>query len=181
MDILYWVIRIIFWPDRFQRLTPNELGDFLAGAFAPLAFFWLIVAVWLQQRELTAQHSSLNLQADELKNSVEQLKQQTEIMQQQLKIADQERTRRILESEYLIVARQFRDVATGLSGRHKIESSEATVYAEIVDVEQISDCISERNFPGIFDGFVHSVRMLKNDHGIDFLQILRQQTKPNRC
>lgn len=36
-------------------LTLNEFGDFLAGLFAPLAFLWLVVAVFVQKDELRAQ------------------------------------------------------------------------------------------------------------------------------
>jgi hypothetical protein len=49
--------------DYFSRylscISINELGDFLAGAFAPLAFIWLAGAVFLQSRELTAQRQEL--------------------------------------------------------------------------------------------------------------------------
>lgn len=33
----------------FGCLPLNELGDFFAGAFAPLAFIWLAVAVFIQK------------------------------------------------------------------------------------------------------------------------------------
>lgn len=33
-------------------LRPNEFGDFLAGVFAPLGFFWLVAAVWMQSQTL---------------------------------------------------------------------------------------------------------------------------------
>jgi hypothetical protein len=35
-----------------QGMEPNEIGDFLAGAFAPIALIWLIATVWLQQKGL---------------------------------------------------------------------------------------------------------------------------------
>lgn len=37
----------------------NELGDFLAGAFAPVAFMWLVIAVLVQAAELRAQREEL--------------------------------------------------------------------------------------------------------------------------
>lgn len=40
-------------------LEPNALGDFAAGAAAPLAFAWLVVAVLLQKDELIIQHDEL--------------------------------------------------------------------------------------------------------------------------
>jgi len=50
-------------------LTANEIGDFLAGAFAPLAFIWLAFAVFIQARELRAQHKELSLTRKELRLS----------------------------------------------------------------------------------------------------------------
>ena len=60
----------------------NELGDFLAGIFAPIAFFWLILG-YIQQgkqldqntRALEQQEKALQLQIDEMKESVKQQKE----------------------------------------------------------------------------------------------------------
>lgn len=62
----------------------NEFGDFLAGSFAPLAFYWLVLgyylqgkgiqqnteALRLQQVELQESSKALNLQVTEMKNSI---------------------------------------------------------------------------------------------------------------
>lgn len=62
----------------------NEFGDFLAGSFAPLAFYWLVLgyylqgkgiqqnteALKLQQVELQASSTALNLQVTEMQNSI---------------------------------------------------------------------------------------------------------------
>ena len=53
-------------------LKLNELGDFLAGAVAPLAFLWLVVTVFQQHRELKYNTEALKLQAEELKHQVEE-------------------------------------------------------------------------------------------------------------
>ncbi|MGX1259785.1 hypothetical protein [Sinorhizobium fredii] len=39
---------------RLQQLPLNEIGDFLAGAVAPIGLIWLIATVWLQLRSLNA-------------------------------------------------------------------------------------------------------------------------------
>lgn len=60
----------------------NELGDFLAGIFAPIAFFWLILG-YIQQgkqldqntRALEQQEKALQLQINEMKESVKQQKE----------------------------------------------------------------------------------------------------------
>lgn len=53
-------------------LAPNEVGDMLAGAFAPLAFFWLVLGFIQQGQELRNSGRALWLQGEELKNAVEQ-------------------------------------------------------------------------------------------------------------
>lgn len=75
--------------NRWQKviaLDPNNLGDFLAGAFAPLAFLWLAVAVFLQKDELSLQRQELmhsrkvlQEQAIELRRSVRQQERQAEL------------------------------------------------------------------------------------------------------
>lgn len=56
----------------FKSLGLNELGDFLAGVFGPIAFLWLVLGFLQQGRELKLSSEALQLQAKELKNSVEQ-------------------------------------------------------------------------------------------------------------
>jgi hypothetical protein len=58
--------------DDFFKLKLNELGDFLAGAFGPVGFLWLVLGFLQQGRELKLSSDALRLQAEELKNSVEQ-------------------------------------------------------------------------------------------------------------
>lgn len=69
-------------------LTPmsswNEFGDFLAGAFSPIAFLWLILGYLQQQRELQQNTRALEIQAEELKNSVLQYKAMVEVAREQL-------------------------------------------------------------------------------------------------
>ncbi|MFT2161521.1 hypothetical protein [Pseudomonas putida] len=50
----------------------NEVGDFLAGAFGPVAFLWLVLGFLQQGEELKQGTKALLLQATELKNSVQQ-------------------------------------------------------------------------------------------------------------
>ncbi|UXZ98856.1 hypothetical protein K3169_13795 [Pseudomonas phytophila] len=50
----------------------NEVGDFLAGAFGPLAILWLVLGFFQQGVELRQGTQALLLQAKELKESVNQ-------------------------------------------------------------------------------------------------------------
>lgn len=58
--------------DSLLSIPPNEMGDFLAGSFAPLAFFWLVLGFFQQGEELRTSNQALWLQGEELRNSVEQ-------------------------------------------------------------------------------------------------------------
>ena len=56
----------------------NEVGDFLAGFFTPLAFAWLVYGYFLQSRELGLQRQELALTRDKLGEQVELLKKRDE-------------------------------------------------------------------------------------------------------
>ncbi|WP_286876829.1 MULTISPECIES: hypothetical protein [Pantoea] len=79
----------------------NELGDFLAGAFSPLAFLWLILGYMQQQKELQQNTEALRIQAKELENSVVQYKEMVEVARQQL-LSDRES----LEYSYSIAEKE---------------------------------------------------------------------------
>lgn len=90
----------LFWPSsgrwtKLLEVDPNAFGDFLAGAFAPLAFLWLVVTVMLQSRELRLQReelkqnrAALELQATELHQSVKELQNQNEILREQQRLTE---------------------------------------------------------------------------------------------
>lgn len=58
--------------DSLFDLELNELGDFLAGAFGPIAFLWLVLGYIQQGAELRQGTEALLLQATELNSSVKQ-------------------------------------------------------------------------------------------------------------
>lgn len=70
-----------------QTLSLNEVGDFLAGAFGPLAILWLVLGFFQQGIELRQGTAALNLQASELKASVDQQKELVGISTDQLNMA----------------------------------------------------------------------------------------------
>ncbi|MGO4003138.1 hypothetical protein ABVN23_18810 [Pseudomonas fluorescens] len=67
-----------------QGMKLNEMGDFLAGVFGPVATLWLILGFFQQGYELRQNNKALMLQADELKNTVEQHKESSSIAERQL-------------------------------------------------------------------------------------------------
>lgn len=50
--IIYFLIFLIFYADHSKAMALNELGDFLAGAFSPLAFLFLYLGYKQQGEEL---------------------------------------------------------------------------------------------------------------------------------
>lgn len=65
-------------------MLPNEAGDFLAGAFSPLAFLWLVLGYFQQGEELKNSADALWLQGEELRNSVTQQRELVEVTKEQL-------------------------------------------------------------------------------------------------
>ena len=81
LSILY-IAGILFFRvndawDLLRAGNLNELGDFLAGFFTPLAFGWLVYGYLLQSKELRLQREELALTRD-------QLGKQTELLQEQV-------------------------------------------------------------------------------------------------
>lgn len=77
LSVLYIFLMWWIFGDRIGALKSmdlNAVGDFLAGAFSPLAFLWLVLGYRQQGRELAHSSESLRLQTKELAASVEQQK-----------------------------------------------------------------------------------------------------------
>jgi len=93
----------------------NEVGDFLAGVFGPLALFWLILGFLQQGKELQQNTQALELQAEELRNSVQQQKELVKVSKKQVD-ADLEASK--YEKIRLMKAAQPNFVFQGVGGRH---------------------------------------------------------------
>ncbi len=91
---LVWLIVIAllwFFGDLKSPESLNELGDALAGIFAPVAFLWLVLGYRQQGKQLEQntqaleqQERALQLQIDEMRESVKQQKSHFEIQLKQL-------------------------------------------------------------------------------------------------
>ena len=73
LGLAYSYVELAVGWDRFRHLSADQVGNFLEGAFAPLAFLWLVIGYFLQQREL-AQNTEV------LRMSVQQAEIQSEKM-----------------------------------------------------------------------------------------------------
>lgn len=69
---------------QIKTLQPNELGDFFAGVFGPVALFWVVLGFFQQGVELRHSVETLKLQAEELKNSVEQQRELVKVSRDQI-------------------------------------------------------------------------------------------------
>ena len=75
---LFWLLLGVFYISgsigwaNITSLPADELGNFLEGAFAPLAFLWLVIGYFLQQKELQQNTKALQAQAIEIHRSAEQ-------------------------------------------------------------------------------------------------------------
>jgi hypothetical protein len=48
--------------NKFVALPTADIGSFLEGAFAPLAFLWLVIGHFMQQKEITANTRAIGIQ-----------------------------------------------------------------------------------------------------------------------
>ena len=62
---------------RFFEQPLGEMGDFLDGAFAPLAFLWLVLGLFIQQRELSANNRAIQRQHEIMLRTAESSEIQT--------------------------------------------------------------------------------------------------------
>ena len=68
---LSYIRSVIGWPN-FANQPADVLGGFLEGAFAPLAFLWLVIGFFIQQKELRNNTQAISLQYEEMKRTAEQ-------------------------------------------------------------------------------------------------------------
>ena len=61
-----------YWYDYNLPKDSNALGDMLAGIFAPLAFFWLVVGYFIQANEFRLTRQEMTEQGDALEKSARQ-------------------------------------------------------------------------------------------------------------
>jgi len=85
--------------DEIRSLPLNELGDFLAGVFGPLAVLWLVLGYYQQGRELKISSQALVAQCVELSNSVSQQQRALEVSTDQMKLAKAKHELELLEIE----------------------------------------------------------------------------------
>lgn len=99
--IIYFLIFLVFYADHSKAMALNELGDFLAGAFSPLAFLFLYLGYKQQGKELRQNTKALNMQAEELRISNKSLSQQ---------VVEMEKSVKAQQDMFMLAERQYTDV-----------------------------------------------------------------------
>ncbi len=77
---LVYVFRVVGWRE-FVGEGIDAVGDFLQGGFAPLAFLWLVIGFFIQQKELTSNARAIRLQYAQMKRMSEHAETQARAIQ----------------------------------------------------------------------------------------------------
>jgi hypothetical protein len=72
---IYYIVHVVGF-QHFVDEGPPSVGGFLEGAFAPLAFLWLVIGFFLQREELQRSSRSIDLQYQEMRRATEQAEAQ---------------------------------------------------------------------------------------------------------
>jgi hypothetical protein len=67
---LYYILDVVGFR-HFVDEGPPSVGGFLEGAFAPLAFLWLVIGFFLQREELQRSSRAIDLQYQEMRRATE--------------------------------------------------------------------------------------------------------------
>lgn len=175
-----------FWDQYLGCRSVNELGDTLAGAFAPVAFLWLMGAVFIQSQELKAQREELDETQEVMRaqlrvsiQQVEETKASTELFKKQTKILeDEQRSRKRAEADELFDSmlekvKTYIDLAKGLS----VVLSQPSIkgpYGSTVSITIFKGEVHEMSFEELFRGMIHRLKQSDNtlnqyghDHFLD--------------
>ncbi|WP_421701413.1 hypothetical protein [Aliiroseovarius sp.] len=153
-----------------HSLELNELGDFLAGAFGPLAIFWLVLGFFQQGEELRNSVKTLELQAKELASSVEQQKAMVGITEQQLKLdikVREEQTKASISKE-LPFLQLKRGGGSSSGGRHRYDFTLTNIGAACTEgtltLEKNDDIALTNNLVPYLDrNSAHQFSLAAND------------------
>jgi hypothetical protein len=115
----------------------NEIGDFLAGVFSPLAFIWLVAAVLTQRQELTETRDQFAENQKVVDAQLKTINEQSDLLQQQHTLAEEtaKKTYRLsLFQERYKIYEEF--IAFG--AKHEKRRFKEPAYSEFLELLQKS-------------------------------------------
>lgn len=120
-------------------LTLNAMGDFLSGIFAPLAFLWLVIAVFVQKDEL-------NAQLEEFSRSVAQSERQAENLERQFLLSERAAQKHDMMGKFTLIAAEcevaialFPSLAESDTSLANSEASEQKIKAFTKALQKFND------------------------------------------
>ncbi len=146
---------------RVSSLDAATLGNFLEGAFAPLAFLWLVIGYFLQRKELEQNTEALRTQSLEIQRSADQAIIQSERMVASERHAHQEAFLRLSDT----VGNQLGAIAGLL-----FVSSQGAAADGAVSDEEISKLFATASAqdPEIFSRRLVELNLGESDSGKQF-------------
>jgi hypothetical protein len=139
--------------DELILLKLNEIGDFAAGVFGPLAFLWLVLGYIQQGRELKLSSEALRMQAEELKSSVAQ--QCEMVAAQKISLKNYERSLEpLLHLEVFDAGWEEGEFYVGL----KVNNTGDYCEAVLIELKTFDNKIRRRNIEPLISGASRFVR-----------------------
>lgn len=154
-------------------LTLNEFGDFLAGTFAPLAFFGLIITVIIQSRELREQRKELShsievakAQKEEMAEQADFLGKQAQLMADTAKMNSEQQARRDLDT-LVDISRPYIEIFMKDNGPDTKLPSPEYVRRKGLDTADAIKTIRERLEKSVRDQRDRYMAYLRGAHALD--------------
>lgn len=145
-----------------HTLRPNEIGDTLAGIFAPLALIWLIVGILQQGREL-------RIQVQDLKESVEAQKALAKASGGQERLQNEQ----FVERTYRLYKRACEDVLCRLLRSENLQYTNTNQIRDYVvpqnRIERAHELFHQGRRSEILTLAVETQRRLEKDSNVSIL------------
>ncbi len=154
VSLSFYVEHAIGWRHLYDAPI-EQVGNFLEGAFAPLAFLWLVIGYFLQKKELMQNTDAIKMQYVEIQKSAEQAVIQSEAIRASELHARRQSFLQVAES----VKQQLGAIAAFL-----FMSSQGASDSGVVTQERIAQLWESLNNSDP-EGFSRSMLQIRYSHG----------------
>jgi|GEM_PF-3241961 len=161
--ITFIVWKVDFWKIWNFLSSPNlnEVGDFLAGVFSPLAFIWLVAAVLTQRQELTETRDQFAENQKVVDAQLNTINEQSDLLLKQHTLAEEtaKKTYRLslFEERYKL----YSDFVA-LGSRHK-DTHFGTAYLEMVELSARARFVFPTEIQLWFEAIENEILSLNED------------------